>query len=253
MLQPINIDVREMQQLFNISERDLQVFSDNIVSELAMTYLHLWYDETKVLRATRKSYREDLKCKKISDSCYEVGIDQWLSNAVEQGIEPFDEKEGFRKSSKVHTKEGGGWYLTIPFRHATYGAEGDDPSFSGVMPKEVSKQAKKLGNTGQQLDISTIPQQYQEPRIRAEVISKSQVFEEYKNKASIYAGLIRKVDSTGRGNYFTFRRVSDKNEGDNSWINTGIEARNFHEKAFQKMNLTDTVNQLAENYIKEMI
>jgi hypothetical protein len=252
MFQAIKIDASELQENFNVDPIDVRNFVSNVVSELAVEYLRYWDKEASVLKSSKSQYKNALYTNKIDDLNYEVGLIGWLPNAIEQGLEGFDEKEGFRKSSKIHESKDGGWYLTIPFRHAMAGALGESEIFSGVMPSEVYREAKKLADTGKGLQVGNLPQEYQVPKIRPQVVTKSKVFEQYQHKSSIYAEMQRKVDSTGRGNYQTFRRVSD-NSDDNSWIHTGIEARNFHDKALRSMDVPATVDVLASKFVMELL
>jgi hypothetical protein len=248
----INIDPTDIMNQFNVPENDIKQFVGNIVAEIATNFESYWNKETSVLKSSRQEYKQGIYREQIDETTFVVGLVGWLPNAIEQGIEGFDEKEGFMKSSKKHEKKGGGWYLTIPFRHAVSSSLGESEIFSGVMPKAVSKEARKLGNTNAGLNVKSLPSEYQIPKIRQEVVTKSKVFAEYQNKASIYAGIQRKVDSTGRGNYFSFRRVSDKSD-DNSWINSGIEARNFSQKALDNMDIVSMVDDLAGKYIEQLV
>jgi hypothetical protein len=248
----INIDPTSIVNQFNIPENDIKQFVGNIVAEIAFNFERYWNKEASVLKSSRIEYKQNIYREQIDETTFVVGLNGWLPNAIEQGIEGFDEKLGFERSSKKHEKKGGGWFLTIPFRHAVSTALGESEVFSGVMPEPVYKEAKKLGDSNKGLNVNDLPKEYQVPKIRQEVVTESKIFAEYKNKASIYAGIQRKVDSTGRGNYFSFRRVSDKSD-ENSWIHTGIEARNFSQKALNNMDIISMIDSLADKYIEQLI
>jgi hypothetical protein len=253
MMPPVYIDATSLMNTFNIPKEDITQFVGNIVSQVADEFKYAWDQEASVLKSSRQEYKAGLGVEKIDDMSYAVVLKGWLPNGIEQGLEGFDEKMGFKSSSKAHQTKNGGWYLTIPFRHASAGAIGESEVFSGVMPKPVYKEAKKL-DLGETLDLKKLPNEFQIPSIRPQVITKSKTFEAYQHKSSIYAGMIRKQDVSGRGTYTTFRRVSENSDA-NSWVNSGIEARNFAEKAYEKFEgeMLSTIDALAEQYIEQLI
>lgn len=248
---PIFIDTSEFANSLPSME-DAKQFTTNIISELAAEFAMRWGKAANELNSSRQEFKNSIYVNKINDFNYEVGLTGFLPNAIEQGISGFDQKEGFEMSAKKTFKKGGeGWYLTIPFRHASAGAIGESTAFTNVMPSEVYKVAKKLPeNTG--LNVKELPKEFQVRKIRPEVVTKSKVFEEYQHKHSIHSGIVKKQDQTGRGTYVSFRRVSDINIGDNSWIHTGIQARNFGEKALNMMDVPAIVDNLANKYIEEL-
>lgn len=247
---PISINTDEFQEAFNIPPEDIQIFIDNVISELSTQYALLWGREANSLKSSRIEYKNSIYTKRISNSKYIVGLRGFLPNAVESGLSGFDMKAGFKRSSKAIHKPGGGWYLTIPYRFATTGSIGESSLFSSILPSEVYKVAKKQ-SVGTGLNIGNVPQQFAIPKTRKSVITKSKVFEEYQNKFSIYSGIQKKKDQTGRGTYVSFRRVSENSDPD-SWIHSGISERNLAEKAIGKMDIASTVDNLAEKYIEEL-
>ncbi len=253
---PISIDTSEFEDMFNINEEDIKQFTSNVISEVAAHFAVLWRKEASVLKSSRKSYIRAITPKKINDTTYEVSLTNedkkigWLANAVEQGLSGYDMESGFESSTKKHNTKDGGWYLNIPFRQATSAKEEATKTnelFSGIMPKAVYSEAKKL-QPKQSLTNKKIPKQYQTKGIRKRVVIKSKVFEEYQRKHGKYEGMQKKYDVSGRGTYFTFRRVSSKSD-DNSWIHTGIEARNLADKALAKLDIYSLVDNLAKQYI----
>ncbi len=247
---PINIDASAFAEAFAIPEADLKQFTSNVISELATEFALLWSLEADVLKSSRKEYKNSIYTEKIDDFNYVVGLNGFIPNAVESGISGFDMKADFKKSSKATHLDGGDWYLTIPFRHAITGSIGEDSAFSGVMPSEVYKEAKSLPE-GKGLDIKNVPKEFQIPKIRPEVVTKSQVFKEYQNKFSIFAGIQKKKDQSGRGTYTSFRRVSSNSDPD-SWIHTGIKSRGLAEKALSRMDIPSIVDALAAKYIDQL-
>lgn len=250
MIQPIRIDASEFAQAFAISEDDIKQFTSNIISELAAEFAIYWDKAADVLGSTRNEYKRSIYTEKIDDYNYVVGLNGFLPNAIEQGLEPFDEKTGFRNSDKAIETQDGGWYLTIPFRFATPEAIGESSAFTGVLPSQVYEKAKELG-PGENLLRRDLPEEFQAPTTRPKIVTKSRIWEEYQRKHSIYEGMIRNVDRSGRGQYVTFRRASSKSDP-NSWIHTGIDSRNLAEKAFEDMDIESTVDAIVNKYIEQL-
>jgi hypothetical protein len=49
-----------------------------------------------------------------------------------------------------------------------------------------------------------------------------------------------------------FRRVSDKNEGDNSWIHKGFQPHKFMEKALEETNVDEIFIQCRDKFIADL-
>lgn len=234
MLVPIHIDVSSISDAFSVSEQDVRQMTANVVQAMVTDYMNFWEMQLKNLKGSRVEYRQGIYGRKINDLNYEVGLIGWLPNAIEGGISGFDQKEGFKSSSKVDYNKDGGWYLTIPFRHAVPGSISESSAFTNVQPSEVYKETIKL-ETGEGLDVKNLPKELQKKGIRPKLVVESRIFKEYVHKHSIHSGIQRKVDTKGRGTYVSFRRVGE-NSDDNSWIHKGIQARNFMDKALTELN-----------------
>lgn len=250
MILPVEIDVSSFVEAFAIPEQDVKQFVSNVISEVAIEFSQYWSNAANVLKSSRAEYKNSIYVEKIDDNNYIVGLNGFLANAVEQGIGAFDQKRWFEESDKVKYNKDGGWYLTIPFRFATSNAIGESSVFSNVMPSEVYNVAKGL-KEGESLTKSMIPSNLKEPSPKPK-IQRSKLFEEYQRKHSIYEGIQRKEDITGRGQYFNFRRVG-KNSDPESWVHPGIEERNLAEKAFQNMDLPSTVDAIVDKYIDQLV
>lgn len=149
-----------------------------------------------------------------------------LPNMVEKGFSAFDMKIGFGKSSRVHRTKGGGWYLTIPFRHTTPNSNG---GFGAPLPKDVYNVAKKLAPGGR-LSVKG---------------NLGRSWTGYQHKSNIYDGLQRIVKSykkATQSQYFTFRRVSN-NSDPLSWYHpgfTGVQIANSL-MPFARQTFVDTL------------
>lgn len=142
---------------------------------------------------------------------------------LEEGFSQFDQKKGFARSPKrkkvvrkTYYGSDPGWYLTIPFRHKTSG--------KGALPSAVMKEAKNL-NYGEVLGESLV---------RELGFFPQRSFTGYKWRNAKYDSLQRIVKTyksgTKRGQYMTFRRVSDKSDP-KSWNHPGFKGV----KAFPKV------------------
>lgn len=169
-----------------------------------------WISEAQQgLKSTREAYLEGLNTIKVT--AYNKGYIELTGkfpNMIETGYSSYDMKTGFSDSPKKIAKKGGGWYLTIPFRHST------NSKISQNMPKDIFKEAKKL-NPGEKLT---------EALVSNLGYDKQTSWAGYRWKNSQYDNLVRivKTYDSGktRGRYMTFRRVSDKSDP-SSWMHPG--------------------------------
>ena len=184
------------------------------------------------LKATRTDYLLGLSFNSIvypldSDGFIgSVQLDGKFPNMLESGFGPFDMKVGFGKSSKVSRTKGGGWYLTIPYRHSTPNSNG---SFGAPMPKAVYNVAKKLA-PGASMSVKG---------------GNRTSWTGYKHKNNVYDGLQRIVKSyqgTNQSQYYTFRRVSN-NSDPTSWWHPGFTGVRIAEKLmpFAQQTFVDTL------------
>lgn len=238
MLVPINIDVSDFSGQWNLTSQEQDLFIANVLDEVSSRFAETWYNEAgKVLKQAKKEYQQAIYIEKLGEDTVLVGLRGWLPNAIEKGLEPFDIKEGFRASSKRKFKKNGGWYLTIPFRIGTPGIVGESSIFSTIMPNEVYKVAlQELKGKGKTLSVDKFPKEFQVKGIRREVTNQitGKVFEQYQHKSSVFEGM-KKSQKEGHGHYVTFRRVSDLSD-ENSWVHSGIIARNLMDKTLQSFS-----------------
>jgi hypothetical protein len=234
---PINIDITEFSSLNKISQKESQDLIDSILKAIATQFRYEWVEAAKnELHSTRQAYINAIYVEDNSPTLKTVGLRPgFLVNGVELGLDAFDMKLGFSKSSKVKLKASGGWYITVPFSFATSGAIGDSEVFSNKMPEEIHAAVKKSAAEGKkQLGFGDIPKQFQIPQIRERITLPNRTFEEYVHKSPIYEG-IQKSNKPNHSGYVSFRRVSDLSD-DNSWIHSGIQAHNLCDKALSKMD-----------------
>ena len=256
---PIQIDLSDIIDEFQLSQNAIKGMIEYSIQELAGTFYERWGSVAQeALKSTRDQYTSGLVIGGEGNKSF-VKLVGELPNMIEDGSEGFDQKDGFSKSSKIVQKKDGGWYLTIPLRHATPNALGENSVFSNILPTSVyeavrSKDELQPDSKSVGLKKGEIPAPYHIPQTRPEVITKSQRFEEYTHKSSIYEGLQRATktyEKATQGQYVTFRRVSDKSDS-NSWIHKGFEARNFMEKSLDAFSVEQEVDRSVDNYLAKL-
>lgn len=264
MIPPIKIDLSEVLKEFNIPNGIAEDMVDGIIKKITYRFYEIWsVTAGKELHSSRAGYIRSLQVideGKMKGSVILHGI---LPNMIESGASGWDMKEGFEKSSKVKHTKNGGWYLTIPFRFAGAGALGESEIFAGVLPKEVQNAVKKLTasksefktkvNFGGSLNKNTIPDAFKDPKSRPAFsdISSKKTFEEYVHKTSIYEGVgqsSKTYQNATQSMFNSFRRVSS-NSDPNSWINSGIRARNLAEKSLSNFDIGHEVDIAVDNQL----
>jgi len=252
---PINIDFSDFVRQWQLSIQQTDLLAFTLLDQLSLRFADEWRNAANVLKQSRQQYQSAIYIEKLDNYNVVVGLSGFLPNAVEQGLTAFDMKEGFEKSGKKKTKKNGGWYLTIPFRHATPTALAESSIFSTVLPQAVYQAAKReLTTSKATLPASKLPTQFQNLGTRALVIgfkgnTPNVTYQPYQHKTPIYAGLQRKDDG-GHGQYVTFRRVSDLSDS-NSWIHTGIQAHNLAQKTLGGLDIENIVANVKVNFAQQ--
>lgn len=252
---PVSIDISDFVQTWSLSIQEAELFVSNVLTEVGQRFYEHWYNEAgQSLKQTRQEYQRGLYIETPSSDSIIVGLVGWLPNALEQGLQPFDMKEGFSKSDKrkpAYRKNAStGWYLTVPFRHGTPGIVADSGIFSNVMPQKVYNIAKKKLKAGGTLMDKDLPAEFQIKGIRPEVVNTitKQIFQQYEHKSSIYQGMI-KSDKEHHSHYVTFRRVSDQSDP-NSWIHKGFVAYNLMGKSLNSFPIDRVISKVKEDFLK---
>lgn len=248
MIIPISIDLSDLIAEFKLDEDQSNSLGSIIIDRVVQEYTSKWQDAVKKLNQSRAEYQKAMYTERVSPTEVIFGLTSRkskLAMMVEEGSSPFDEKIGFTASSKVKQKKDGGWYLTIPFRHATPQAVADSGVFASILPPDIYKIAKNKNTPLSQIDL---PVKHSIPGSRAEINTMKIKVPEYIHKTPQYQGLV-KVDIAStpeekRSSYMTFRRVSDKSDP-TSWWNGGIEPpRKLMDKALAEANI-DLVSQMV--------
>jgi len=247
---PFGIDISDVLEEFaGLADRSDEL-SSYVLERLVENFMFTWEDKVNSgLRQTRQEYKNAMMQPEFEDSRNAVvGLIPTESNLalmIEDGASSWDMKEGFEKSSKKTMKADGGWYLTIPFRYATNEAIGESMAFSGKLPKEIQKIAKKVSPAT--IAMQDLPEQYQKIGLNKTTGTS--------HKNPIFEGLgkrnIASTKNEKRSGYMSFRRVSDKSE-EGSWQHPGFEARHFMEATINDLDVGTVIDDALEDFLKQM-
>jgi hypothetical protein len=244
MLQ-LRIDASDFVEQSAISPGEMDGFKALLLDRLAAGFQEQWTNQVnESLHSTRQEYMRGMYVDRPDDDTVIMGVlasKSRLAVDIELGKDAFDEKIGFERSTKKTMKKNGtGWYLTIPFRHAVPTALGESSVFNSVMPVSVYQLAR---TEKKPLTKAQLPASLQTPGIRPGFNSAGRSFRPYQHKTARYEGLFRVPDEAeARGQYMTFRRVSDLSDP-NSWIHPGFVPRNLLGKALEKTDVGSIVRQ----------
>ena len=156
---------------------------------------------------------------------------------LNEGVNPFDIKEGLLASHKAKVSKEGRRYIRIVFRHATPGKGGGEAAtIPSTMPRGIYEQARHLGEgealrtpLAQMLGMrSKRVGAYAgkgETRGAPKISGGGTLTRFYTWKSGQFAGM-RHSTTPGHGKYATFRTVSEASDP-NSWIHPGIVPGHF--------------------------
>ncbi len=214
-----------------------QIASDMVKATLSYARDELIQEAHNKLNSTSIEYKSAISPVVMENKLKgNVSLKGKFPAMLETGFTAFDEKIGFSRSpkkKKVNRWNGRdndpGWYLTIPYRHKTSG--------KGALPSKIIKEAKNL-NYGEYLTESLVRSLGYKPQTS---------FTGYKWRNAKYDNLNRivKTYKSGqkRGQYITFRRVSDKSDS-KAWIHPGFRGI----KAFP--NVSRKAEKFAYDYLE---
>lgn len=255
---PLDIDLSEVVAEFSLTAQQTEQLGSAIIDRVVTEYMSKWEDLVdRGLRQTRGLYKRAMYVDRVSPTEVIFGLapgDDGLALAIEEGKAGWDEKPFFKASSKSRRKLGGGWYLTVPFRHATPDAVAEAGVFQSVLSREVHDIAR--ANSGRPVKTQQLPEQYQRLGVRQETMLGSGLMApSYTHRTPKYQGLvridIRSTDREKRGGYYTFRRVSDTSDP-NSWIHPAMDARRFMDSALDAAQI-DTVTAMVIDEVLSQI
>lgn len=255
MVVPINIDLSDLVEEFNLSQDQSTFLGASIIDAVVTEYQLRWENLiNRELRTTRNEYKRGVFIERESPLSVTFGLTNRASSIplmIEEGQPPFDEKEGFRNSSKKKTAQDGGWYIDIPFRHATPGAVANSGLFASIMSNNIYKEVKNRGR----LSFMDLPAKDSVIGERKAINRLGVNKPAYIHKASIYEGLtkvnIASTQNEKRSGYFTWRRVSE-NSDPNSWWNGGIVPYKLMDKALEQAKIDVVADKVIDQFLNAM-
>lgn len=252
---PISIDISGIEDEFSLSDIQSDELAKSIIDKITVEYTNAW-DNTvnNSLDKTRADYKRAMFVERSSNNEITFGLQASKENPLplmlEEGTPSWDEKEAFARSPKRKQSLGGGWYLTVPFRHSA--SEDAVGNFASKLPKVIKDIAKAKGSP---LTVKDLPEQYRVKGVRKEFTEKGKVIPQYQHKAPQYQGLTRIEASSGeeksRGKYMTFRRVSSNSDPD-SWIHPPMFARKLMDKALDVADISTVADRAIDDYLSEL-
>lgn len=208
-----------------------QIASNTVAATLSYARDELIQEAHRKLNTTSIDYKAAISAIKMEGPLKgHISLNGTFPAMLENGFTQFDEKRGFAKSPKktkvtrrIDGRNEPGWFLTIPFRHEVNG--------KGALPQKILKAAKDL-KFGEQLSESLVRDLGYKPQTS---------FTGYKWKNAKYDHLQRIVKNyksgAKRGQYITFRRVSDKSD-----------PKSFHHPGFKGIKAFPNVARKAEKF-----
>lgn len=255
MILPINIDLGDLVEEFNLSGDQSVFLGSSIIDAVVSEYQLRWQNLiSSNLHKTRNEYKRGVFIERESPLSVTFGLTNRSSSIplmIEEGQPPFDEKEGFRNSPKRKIAQDGGWYIDIPFRHATPEVVADSGLFASIMPRQIYNAVQKTGRLGS----GNLPESFSEKGQRKAINRLGVNKPAYMHKASIYEGLtkvnIASTQNEKRSGYFTWRRVSE-NSDPNSWWNGGIVPYKLMDKALEQAKIDVVADKVIDQFLNAM-
>lgn len=256
MIVPINIELDDFVEAYDLSPEQTMFIGSSIIDAVTIEYRNKW-DRLidSELHSTRSLYRRGVFIERESPLSVVFGLrnddDSPIPLMIEEGKEPFDMKEGFSRSPKAKQSKNGGWYLNVPFRHATPQAVAESGIFNSIMPQRIYDEVKERGR----LSFMDLPAEDRSLGGRKKINRMGVNKPAYLHKSPIYEGLTKvNIASTAnekRSGYFTWRRVSN-NSDENSWWNGGIVPYKLMDKAIEQAQIDVVVDKVLDNFLNAM-
>lgn len=239
------IDISDLLMEFEELSSKSGEFKNYLLKKIEKEFTFQWETNiNKDLKGTRSEYKKAIYVDYPEEGVLVMGLnprESQLALMIEDGASSWDMTDGFQKSKNKTNKANGGWYLTIPFKHATSEAIGESNIFSNKMTPVVQAEVKRQGTLK---DLSKLPEEY------SKLMSNPTTGTAH--KSPIVQG-IRRIDVSSstkenRGGYTSFRRVSDNSE-EGSWIHPGFEARKFMEQTMKQVPFDTIVAESIDEFL----
>lgn len=265
----IDIDLNGLAGQFGLSAQQIDQLTETCVNLVTQAIYAKWEALAKQeLHSTLPEYLHNLNIVDKGILAKQIVLTGVLPEMIESGAAPFDMKEGFKKSQYVRYTvpvynakgkliyPGGDWYLTIPFRQGTPGIVGQ-AGFANEMPMDIYKlMVHRAANSP--LTKSEIPHPYDIPKSRAAIYDEQQkrvVYTEYRHRASIYEGLVKKSAAYNKAiqnTYYSFRRAG-ANSDPMAFIHRGIKAYDLANKAIDAVDTEQIVENATYQFLDDVL
>jgi len=254
---------KKIGDIVNVVERYSKQTSIKAVKSVSEQFIKKWKENTKSLERTRGVYNAAMRSVKFDDGDRK-GFRIWLDmsnplvKGIEQGMSPFDMKPGLlakgaelskgkhykKKDGSISVYRPPGKYKPIAFIHKA--AKGYKSKYEMVRDVYDIVRSEDFSGRLSQEDIPSFVKITKRETIfdkntgafaADEFIHGTNVNFPKQKPMSKYAGMIKKEHPTRKGSqYLTFRSVST-NSDPNSWIHSGIQARNLLQKTANEFNV----------------
>lgn len=251
------IDTAQLTESFNFDKKEINDLLDFTVKEMTARFAQEWESEAlRTLHSARQEYISNLVVVDEGFAKGAVMLTGWLPNAIEQGQDAFDMKQGLLNGPNAKVSKNGVRYNIIPFSWGAPG--GSQENFSGgILPKPVydiinskpQNVSLKGGSATKPLTLDELPKSFQQIQKKSIKMPGSKSLKEYTHKNSVYEGISKIKDNTTKQNsYISFRVVSD-NSDSNSWLHPGFEAANIAEQALSNFNVPMETGRIIDMWL----
>lgn len=255
----IIIDTRSISEQFELSQGEIDNMMDFVVKEVTHRFADEWTSQANnTLKSSRQQYISNLNVVDEGFAKGAVVLTGWLPNAVEQGLDAYDMKEGLLSGPNSRPTKSGGRINIVPFTFGTPGSLAEN--FSNILPSAVHEVIKSKpmdqslpggGVSTRPLKEEEVPQAFRQPQKKSVKLPQAKDAKEYQHKSSIYAGVRKIQDSaTGQNRYTSFRAVSS-NSDPNSWLHPGIEANNLAEVTLNRFDIPSEVSRALDQWFDQ--
>ena len=210
------------EKIFGVSRDDLESFLERNVLHVATRFKGMVENKAiSELNSTKEAYLDGVYLKRDGDASYSVGInkDNFLANAIEGGVSPYDMKVNLLSSPKAKTGKNGSKYIDIP-----------------ITTKFNSSLVAKRFDVGDFMTKKNLPARNVKARGLRKAIRRGgkEIYGQYRHKESpLVRGTV--ASKTGqKGTALVFRRVST-NSDPMAFINKGLRKRNFFKKSLSEL------------------
>lgn len=255
----LSFDFGDLREEFNLSQDNIDNLLDFTVKEVTAAFAEEWEKQaSQNLSSSRNEYMRSIIVTDPGKFQGAVELVNDVPNMIESGKPPFDMKPFLLNGKKSKTNKSGGKYNIVPFSIGT--PEALEENFSTIMPQPVYDVILQKpqdvptvgGMRSKGLTKDELPEAYRAPISKMVFDPRSEKFEKYTHKNSIYEGITRiKSNITNQNSYVSWRVVSEKSDP-LAWIHPGFTAMNLAEKALESLDIPSVSTQAIDQFLNKM-